>query len=233
VNYLALLGWSPGSGSEESGGGADELLPVDELARRFAIEDAGHSAAIFDVDKLSWMNRHYMKIAAPGRIAAESFRYFVGRGFIRRRTDEALEFVTSLLPMAVGSVDRLEEIPDRVGFIFEFDPAASLRRPDIARLLDEPGAREVIRALPDAVHGPLADRDAFRAAAARVRERTGQKGKALFHPIRVALTGSDGGPELDLAVPAIERGAALPPQAGVARIVGCRQRAEMFARAIS
>ena len=53
---------------------------------------------------------------------------------------------------------------------------------------------------------PLLDRDAFRAAAARVRERTGQKGRALFHPIRLALTGEPEGLELDLAVPAIERG---------------------------
>ena len=54
------------------------------------------------------------------------------------------------------------------------------------------------------------DRETFRAMANRVKERTGQKGKALFHPIRVALTGEGGGPELDLAVPAIERGAAAP-----------------------
>jgi glutamyl/glutaminyl-tRNA synthetase len=179
------------------------------------------------------MNRHYMKAAAPGRVAADSIRYFIARGYVRRRTDEGLDYIASLLPMAVGSVDRLEEIPDRLHFIFEFDPAASLRREDVARVIDEPGARDVIRALPDAIEGPLVDRDAFRAVAARVRERTGQKGKALFHPIRVALTGSEGGPELDLAVPAIERGAALPPQAAVMKIAGCRARAEMFAKAIA
>jgi hypothetical protein len=64
-----------------------------------------------------------------------------------------------------------------------------------------------------------------------VKDRTGMKGKALFHPIRIALTGEGGGPELDLAVPAIERGAALPPDAGIAPIAGARQRAEAFARA--
>ena len=64
------------------------------------------------------------------------------------------------------------------------------------------------------------------------RQRTGQKGRALFHPIRVALTGEAGGPELDLAVPAIDRGAELPRSAGVALIVGCRERAAMFARII-
>jgi hypothetical protein len=66
-----------------------------------------------------------------------------------------------------------------------------------------------------------------------VKSATSQKGKALFHPIRVALTGEGAGPELDLAVPAIDRGAALAPQAGLARIVGSRERAEAFARAIT
>jgi glutamyl-tRNA synthetase len=232
VNYLALIGWSPGS-SGDTPGASDELLPIGELARRFAIEDVGLSAGVFDVEKLAWMNRHYMKSGAPGRIAAESIRFFIARGYLKRRTDEALDYVASLLPMAVGSVDRLEEIPDRLHFVFEFDPAAALGRPDVAHVIGERGAREVIAALPDAIEGPLLDREAFRAAAARVRERTGQKGKALFHPIRVALTGSDGGPELDLAVPAIERGAALPQHAAVARIAGCWERAQLFAKAIA
>jgi nondiscriminating glutamyl-tRNA synthetase len=232
VNYLALIGWSPGAAADAPDTN-EELLPVAELARRFAIEDVGHSAGIFDVDKLAWMNRHYMKVAAPGRVAAESVRYFIARGYVKRRTDEALDYLGSLLPMAVGSVDRLEEIPDRLHFVFDFDPKMALVRDDVAQVLKERGARDVILALPDAIEGPLVTREAFRAMAARLKERTGQKGKALFHPIRVALTGSDGGPELDLAVPAIDRGAALTQQAAVAKIIGCRERAQMFARAIS
>jgi hypothetical protein len=45
---------------------------------------------------------------------------------------------------------------------------------------------------------------------AEARQATGLKGKALFHPLRVALTAADSGPELDLLVPAIDRGAVLP-----------------------
>lgn len=232
VNYLALIGWSPGPGGDASTG-AEELLPIDELARRFAIEDVGHSAGTFDVDKLAWVNRHYMKLAPSGRLAAESLRYFLARRYVTRRTGAALEYIASLLPMAVGSVDRLEEIPARLQFIFEFDPVTSLAHEAVARIVAEPGAREVIQALPDAIESPLVDREAFRAAAARVKERTGQKGKALFHPIRIALTGAEGGPELDVAVPAIERGAVLPPRDGVARILGCRERAVLFAEAVA
>ena len=127
-------------------------------------------------------------------------------------------------------MDRLEEIPDRVRFIFEYDAAAALQRPEVRGVLDEPGAREVLAALPEAIDTPMLDREAFRAMAARVKERTGQKGKALFHPIRAALTGESGGPELDMAVPAIERGAQLPAGARVVQIFGCKARAESFAR---
>ena len=235
VNYLALIGWSPRRSDDAADGSAgnDELFPINELARRFALEDVGHSAGVFDQEKLAWMNRHYMKAAAPSRIAAESSGYFLTRGYIRRRTDESMDYIASLLPMAVGSVDRLEEIPDRLRFLFEFDAAVALARPDVSGVLLEPGARDVIAALPAAIGARLTDRDAFRAMAARVRECTGQKGKALFHSIRVALTGESGGPELDLAVPAIERGAELAPAAGVAAIAGCRERALAFADAVA
>jgi hypothetical protein len=56
------------------------------------------------------------------------------------------------------------------------------------------------------------------------RERSGLKGRALFHPLRVALTSESSGPELDLAVPAIERGAALAPEAGLAPVRSCLER---------
>jgi glutamyl-tRNA synthetase/nondiscriminating glutamyl-tRNA synthetase len=229
TNYLALIGWSPRSGGEEPQDA--ELMPLDEMARRFAIEDVGHSAGVFDPEKLAWMNRHYMKVAAPARIAAESARYFQARGFLKRRSDAGLAYVESLLPMAVGSVDRLEEIPDRLAFLFQYDAAQALSNGTVAGVLHEPGAREVIAALADTIDGPLLDRDAFRAMANRVKEKTGQKGKALFHPIRVALTGESGGPELDLAVPAMDRGAALPADAGLARVLSARERAKAFASA--
>lgn len=231
TNYLALIGWSPRSGGGETADDA-ELMPMDELARRFALEDVGHSAGVFDPEKLAWMNRHYMKIAVPARMAAESARFFQVRGFLKRKTDIAMAYVESLLPMAVGSVDRLEEIPHRVAFLFTYDAQEALQRPAVAAIVAEPGAREVMAALAESIEAPLLDRDAFRAMTNRVKEKTGQKGKALFHPIRVALTGEGGGPELDLAVPAIDRGAQLSPEAGLAKILSVRERAKAFAAAI-
>ena len=75
----------------------------------------------------------------------------------------------------------------------------------------------------------LTTKEAFRSAATRVKERTGQKGKALFHPIRLVLTGAGEGPELDLLVPAIDSAAGLPRSSGLAAVQGCRERAAQIA----
>jgi len=224
VNYLALIGWSPGH--------EEELLPVDEMARRFSIGAVGHSAGVFDVEKLAWVNRHYLRIADPLRIARLSLPYFTQAGFARDADDEGLTYLGSVMAMATGSVDRLEEIPSRLRFLFAFDARTGIDLPEVREVLADPGAGDVIRVLAEELQaaGRLIDRDTFRGVAARVRQKTGRKARQLFHPIRVALTGEAGGPELDLAVPAIDRGAQLPPRSGLAQIIGCRERAAEFAK---
>jgi glutamyl-tRNA synthetase/nondiscriminating glutamyl-tRNA synthetase len=213
VNYLALLGWSPGEN--------EEIVDLRDMARRFDLTKVSHSAAVFDTGKLAWMNRHYMKEASPVRIAAESMRYFAAAGYVDAAAPGALRYVESLLPMAIGSVDRLAEIPDRVAFIFDWSAARAGER-----VRAEPDGPRVVAAFAEEIAdgGPL-DRDRFRAAAARVRQRTGLKGRALFHPIRVALTAADSGPELDLAVPAIDAGAALPSGTLPRPVLACAERA--------
>src|SRR6185503_13091242 len=145
-------------------------------------------------------------------------------GWISQATPADLEFLIQVVPAAAASVDRVEQIPQRLSFLFDYSAARALENPQIAE--ESRGARVVIDALAEDLRaaGPLLDREAFRAAATRVREKTGQKGKALFHPIRLVLTGEAEGLELDLAVPAIERGAALE-SSGIRKILSARERA--------
>src|SRR5262249_54166306 len=75
ANYLALIGWSPGEGQE--------LLPLDELARRFRIEDVGKSAGVFDPEKLAWVNRHYLKLADPTRLVDLTLPFLERQGWLR------------------------------------------------------------------------------------------------------------------------------------------------------
>jgi len=225
VNYLALIGWSPG--------GNDELLPIDELARRFKLDTVGHSAGVFDEEKLAWANRHYLKIADQARLAELSLPYFIEGGVSMSPDGRGLEFLASTMPMASSSVDRLSQVPQRVSFLFDYDAAHALRDPQLLAEMRADGARAVVGALAEELAAaPRLDREKFREVANRVKARTSQKGKGLFHPIRVVLTGRAEGPELDLAVPAIDRGAELPPSAGIPGILGNRERAAAFERAL-
>jgi nondiscriminating glutamyl-tRNA synthetase len=225
-NYLALIGWSPGEDKE--------ILPIEELARRFSLDDVGKSAGVFAVEKLAWVNRHYTKAAPADRLAALLADQLQRAGLVGPLDAIGQAFVTSLVPMVRGAVDRLDQAPDRLRFLFAFDPRASLAREETRLEFARDGARQVVRILAEELStaGRLADRVAFRELVERVGQRTEQKGRALFHPVRVALTGEAGGPELDLAVPAIDRGADLSPESGVGPVTGCRERAAMFLEAL-
>ena len=233
VNYLALIGWSPRGAGASSGDDA-ELMPIDELARRFTLERVGHSAGVFDEEKLAWVNRHYLKMRDPLSVAALSVPFFAAAGVPLSPDARGLEFLASAMAMATSSVDRLDQIPARLALLFDYAPEKTLADAQVSREMREHGAREVVRALAEELAGaPRVDRERFRAVAGDVKARTGQKGKALFHPIRVALTGRAEGPELDLAIPAIDAGADLPESAGIPKIIGCRERAAAFVRAVS
>jgi len=226
ANYLALVGWSPGGG--------DELLPLDELARRFSLDGVSHSAGVFDEEKLAWANRHYLKAAPVSRLTTLAIPYLRDVGFVTDPSPEAVAYLEVILPIATESIDRLDQVPDRLRLVFQFDAPAAAARPEVRAEFEGEDARAVARTLAAelATSTRLVDKDLFRAAAQRVREKTGQKGKALFHPIRVILTGAQEGPELDLLVPAIERGAALPPNCGIAPILGARERVSALVAAL-
>jgi nondiscriminating glutamyl-tRNA synthetase len=225
VNYLALIGWSPGHD--------DELLPIEEMARRFSLDAVGLSAGVFDEEKLAWVNRYYLRAADPARLVQLSLPYFAGSGIAMAPGSEGLAYLASVMPIASGSVDRLDQVPGRLSVLFTFSPESALADAAVRTEMTSDAARRVVRALALELAGaPRLDRERFRAVANAVKASTGQKGRGLFHPIRVAITGRGEGPELDLAVPAIDRGAELSPSAGLPPIAGCRERAAAFMRAL-
>jgi glutamyl-tRNA synthetase len=223
TNYLALLGWSPGED--------EEIVPLDELAQRFAIESVGHSASVFDTDKLAWLNRHYLKVADADRLVSLSIPHLQQAGWLGQPTADDRAFLASIAPAAAASVDRLDQIPLRLSFLFGYSVEKALADPGMRA--EAHNARPVLVALAAELSqgGVLDTKDAFRELAGRVRAATGQKGKALFHPIRLALTGEAEGMELDLAVPAIERGAALTGS-GLVPVAGALARARAFLLAL-
>ena len=238
LNYLALLSWSPGgagrAGSEEHKD--QEIVPLPEMARRFSLSDVGHSASIFDEEKLAWVNRHYLKQAPLERLARLSIPYLERAGYLleARLAPAGFAYLSSLMPLVNTSVDRLDQVPQRLRQVFEYSADEALSQPEIRAEIEAGAARQVIEALAAEleVSARLTDKTAFRALADRVKTRSGQKGRALLHPIRLVLTGASDGPELDLLVPAIEQGVDLDRAAGCVPIVGARERARTFTERI-
>src|SRR5882762_11954311 len=137
ANYLALLGWSPGEN--------EELLPIDELARRFRIEDVGKSAGVFDPEKLAWVNRHYLKVAASDRLSHLAVPFLQQAGWVTEPTMPDLEFLAHAVPVAAASVDRLDQVPARLHFLFDYSASRALEDPAVRA--EAEAARNVIAAL--------------------------------------------------------------------------------------
>ncbi len=205
VNYLALLGW----GAE---GGLRETFTPDELIREFKIERVTASPAVFDFDKLNWLNRHYLKLADPARLTELAWPYFVTANLLPAASAHQVStWFTRLHALFIPAVDRLDQLPDKSRFVFRHDVAAAKADPENATLLAAESSQKVLAALAPRVN-PYATpvtAEQFKAWMNEIKTETGVKGKELFHPVRIALTGSHSGPEFDKLIPLIEEGSTL------------------------
>ena len=221
VNYLALLGW----GAE---GGTRETFSMEELTHEFKIERVTTAPAIFDWAKLHWLNRHYLKQCEPLRLVALAAPHFERAGLLAPQADaETLSWLEKLIALFLPSLDQLDQLPEKVSFIFRFDPEAARRDEENAALLSTGPAQNVIAAFAARVlktFEPITP-DQFKLWMNEIKVETGAKGKELFHPVRIALTGSHSGPEFDKLIPVIEEGSRLQLAVHVASV---RERIEFF-----
>jgi glutamyl-tRNA synthetase/nondiscriminating glutamyl-tRNA synthetase len=219
VNYLALLGW----GAED---GKTETFTLEELTHAFSLERVTPSPAIFDFDKLNWLNRHYLKLATPERLAALAWSCFADRLPARDTASEPIkDWFARLLAIFVPSVDHLDELPAKSAFVFGFDTAAARAIEENAAVLAADSARTVLAELAGRVRahsGPVTP-ELFKAWMNEIKAATKIKGKDLFHPVRIALTGTHSGPEFDKLLPLIEDDTAR--ELGIPSV---RERIEQF-----
>ncbi|HEY0795786.1 MAG TPA: glutamate--tRNA ligase [Acidisarcina sp.] len=206
VNYLALLGW----GAED---GHTETFTLSELVKAFRLERVTASPAVFDFNKLYWLNRHYLKQADPARIADLAWPYFENEALLPAPASDPqiAAWFDRLLALLLPSVDTLAELPSKARFIFQYSPEPLRSSSENAELLTTETAQRVIAAftqLLPADNTPLTS-ESFKAIMNSVKAATGAKGKDLFHPVRIMLTGSHSGPEFDKLIPLIEEGSQL------------------------
>jgi glutamyl-tRNA synthetase/nondiscriminating glutamyl-tRNA synthetase len=219
VNYQALLGWGAPDGRTE-------IFSLPELTAMFSLERVTPSPAAFDFEKLNWLNRHYLRQLDPARLVTLAWPCFAARlGAIEAAPEARREWFRQLVALFLPSIDHLDQLAERAGFGFS-PPAAGPGLDAGARaLLATDTAHKVIAAFSSrvrAAEGPVSA-EQFRAWMNEVKAETGARGKDLFHPVRILLTGSHSGPEFDRLIPLLEEGAAL----GIG-VAGVRERVEAF-----
>lgn len=271
MNYLALLGWAPS-------GGTREIFTPAELVKEFSLERVTPSPAVFDMEKLYWLNRHYIKerfnaeanrilnasaisesvsklglfsreesiqigevarsmASTPsGELVINAFYYFTKAGYLPLAFfhEKERDWLVAIVRLFAPSVDRLEQLPERAAMIFEYDAVAAFKNPDNSEVLGLPNTKAVIARF---TYKILEDESAkaaqltperFKQIVNEVKAETGAKGKELFHPIRIIVTGSHSGPEFDKLIPILEEGSRLPLPRHVLNVF---ERTQEFAKA--
>jgi glutamyl-tRNA synthetase len=202
MNYLALLGWSPADGQE--------FLTPEELIARFDLERVSRAPAAFDRGKLDALAARHMSRLPVERLAAMAARPLARAGVWPEHPDsEAWEWAGRLALLYAERLPRLADLPAEAGFLFDFSPARSLADAAVREAFAQPGPRRVVEALARHLDGTPLTAPRFQAIADDIRRQTGARGRDLYHPLRIALTGAASGPELVKLLPVIEAGSRL------------------------
>ncbi|MGM7683941.1 glutamate--tRNA ligase [Cytobacillus sp. Hm23] len=190
-NFIALLGWSPG--------GEDEVFTKEQLIDIFDAKRLSKSPALFDKQKLTWMNNQYIKHLNADEIVNLSLPHLIKAGLIQENVDEEnREWVRKLILLHQEKMSYGAEIIGLTEMFFktdlEYDEEAKV-------VLSEEQVNEVLTGfLSEIEQLELFKAEHIKAAMKSVQKSTGNKGKKLFMPIRVATTGQTHGPDLPMAI---------------------------------
>jgi nondiscriminating glutamyl-tRNA synthetase len=186
INYLALLGWSPG--------GEREIFSLQELIREFSLERVGKSGAVFDPQKLRWMNGHYLRGRSDEELLALCWPHLVAAGFVPAEANpEQRAWCLRVVRLYRDQLEYAAQLPELAAWLK--DPEAP--GPGEEEVLNDPSAGKALAAFyNEAVALSDWTAEQIQAAFKRVQKTTGLRGRGLFMPVRVAATGRAHGPEL-------------------------------------
>jgi nondiscriminating glutamyl-tRNA synthetase len=191
VNFLALLGWA--TGTEE------EILSLDEIVQRFDIADVHKGGAVFDRERLEWLNGQWIRRLSPEDLI-DRLRPFVAAEQDAGRIDRmpSDEELSALLPVVRDRLPTLGAIADLVGFLWvdrlEVDPEVLVpKRWDGPTTIEGlSAAAATIASVPDVTF----EADELEPPLRALAEDRGWKAGDLFMAIRVAVTGRTATPPL-------------------------------------
>lgn len=192
VNFLALLGWAPE--------GEEEFFTQEELIQAFSMDRVAKNPAVFDIDKLNHINFHYMKALSDEELLQLCLPHLQEVGLAEQLVSE--DDRARLILLCNTFRDHLSfgaQIKDHVRFLV--DDTVTLEKEaedELRQVLQEDTVATVLNAFKTKlIELDELTPDTVKATIKSVMKETELKGKAVFMPIRVALTGQMHGPDLN------------------------------------
>ena len=186
VNYLAILGWSPGDD--------ETVVPLDVMVRRFDLDAVSKNPAIFDTDKLEWMNGVYIRELSADEFVERTVPLLeadLGRPL---EPDEASAYRT-IAPHVQERTKLLTEVPGQLRFLLAAEVAYDER--SWSSVMEKQGALAALDAAEKALEGiDTWDTEHIEAALRAMLEDQGLSARKGLQPIRVAMSGSTVSPPL-------------------------------------
>ncbi|MBC7218228.1 MAG: glutamate--tRNA ligase [Candidatus Caldatribacterium sp.] len=190
VNYLARLSWA--TGEEEK-----EIFTREEIIERFSLDQVTKHAAVFDLDKLNWMNGVYLRSADPQRLRDILVDILKRNGVVEDRdcTPEFLEYCTKVVLLMRERIRYVAQILEEATYFFTEDYPYDGEA--VEAVLRKEGVPEILQVSSELLAGlQTFDAATIEAAIRAEAERRGKKAAEFIHPLRVAVSGKRVGPGL-------------------------------------
>ena len=176
INYVALLGWSPG--------GEQEIYSLDELKKVFDMKGISKSPAIFDIEKLRYFNSEYIRAMSPEAFAA------VAEPYIRQSVKNESIDAAAVAALLQQRTEILTDIPEKVDFfdaLPEYGPELFVHKKSKS---DEASSREMLSEIIPVFEGLESwDDESIMAALVGMAEAKGLKNAKVMWPVRIAAAG--------------------------------------------
>lgn len=181
VNYVCMLGWSPGD--------EDEIMSLEEILERFDFTRLSHSSAVFSVEKMKWVNAQHIRRLDTGELTNRAIPYMLSAGLISQDdVKQKLPWIRQIVASLSERVEILSEFAEKAAVFFGEELV--MENKEAEDQLKDPAAKEVIGALMTELENLDADEiEDPKALLKAVQKKTGHKGKALFMTSRVAMSG--------------------------------------------
>jgi nondiscriminating glutamyl-tRNA synthetase len=191
VNFLALLGWSPV--------GEEEIFTKEELIEQFSLERVSKAPAVFDTQKLEWMNNQYMKKAPADQVVELALPHLISSGKLPvEMSEQQLAWARDLILLHQEKMSYGAEIVELTELFFKAEIEYNEEAKAVLNEEQVPAVIQEFKIQLETLSTFTAED--IKAATKATQKATGQKGKQLFMPIRVATTGQTHGPDLPQAI---------------------------------